>query len=518
MKKAVLIAAMNDFAGQVDLTQVTISPLVAPPLSILALGSYLTTHGVPVELIDVHMDFGFGLDQAAEQLVFQRLARYLQDQAAEIAWIGCSQLSNSGSGVRLAAAIHAALPQIPLVLGGYFASAMYASLLEQYPFLTAIVRGDGEAAALAISRHVAAGQAWPAAEIPNLAWWDGDQVRTTPVQPMALADLPPLDFRLLRHPAHYQIIELLTSRGCPFACTYCLEATMRPYAVHSPAWVAQQLTHLEATLPQQRVFIYDPVFGLGRQRTRQMCEVLRERHFTYAVESRADVLDPALFPALREAGVELIYLGIESASPATLVRMNKVRSLDRARRYVRSARAVLQAAFENGVTLLPGFMLGFPGDTEADYQATLDLVREAGRLHDQVAGRTGAGAGFVPLVFISRVYAGSPLAASLAECPDVVLGPAELPGEWPVLSPSPGLELAVAQRYQGAVMREGRFTPLALERLGHYALFSVEALLTAHPELIDEHGVVTFGDSLQRFPQDYRPELALRHYGRTADG
>ncbi len=48
--------------------------LLTYPLGILALGSYLAAHDVPVELIDVQMDFGIGSTQDAEHIVLQRVA------------------------------------------------------------------------------------------------------------------------------------------------------------------------------------------------------------------------------------------------------------------------------------------------------------------------------------------------------------------------------------------------------------------------------------------------------------
>src|SRR5512143_2415032 len=98
---------------------------VSPPLGILSLGTYLIEHGVPAELIDVQVDFGFGLTAAAQRVICQRVARYLQGQADAIAWVGLSQLSNSASGVMLAEEIRAVLPEIPIVLGGYFPSSNY---------------------------------------------------------------------------------------------------------------------------------------------------------------------------------------------------------------------------------------------------------------------------------------------------------------------------------------------------------------------------------------------------------
>jgi len=167
-KKVVLIASANDFAGNLNVVHMT--TLLGPPTSILAVGSFLAAHDVPVELIDVQMDFGFGLTRAAERLASQRVAHYLRDQIDTIAWAGISQLSNADSGLALAEEIHAALPGVPIIFGGYFPSSTYRLLLERYPFITAVVRGDGEAAALEISRSLAQCRSFLSEQTPNLGW------------------------------------------------------------------------------------------------------------------------------------------------------------------------------------------------------------------------------------------------------------------------------------------------------------------------------------------------------------
>jgi radical SAM superfamily enzyme YgiQ (UPF0313 family) len=501
VKKVVLIAPPNDFAGNANVVRFTL-PL-APPLGILAVGSYLSMHNVPVELIDVQMDFGFGLTHNAERVVFQRVIHHLRDQVDDIAWIGFSQLSNSGSGFTLAQEIHDAFPDIPIIFGGYCPSSTYRTMLRNYPFITAIVRGDGEATALEISRNILEDRPFPSRQTPNLAWLNGEEILTTPIQQMALDDLPTLDFRLLHNPHSYQIINLMTSRGCPFQCNYCLENCMRHYATHSPQWVRQQLAHLESELPNERIFVYDPIFGLGRERTLELCQILREHRFAYAVESRADVLEPDLVPILRETNIESIYLGIESASKETLVRMNKVRSADSAERYLNNTREILKACFENDATPVVGFMLGFPGDSEADYQASAEFVKAIGRIHSETVSQTEVETGFVPFVFFTKVYEGS----LLAECvekdfPEATLRPEPFIGEKAVISPSPGLGLDTTQRYQAEIVRNGAYTPLALERLCNYYIFSMETFLENHPELTDSEGVTVVGDSLRRFPQE----------------
>jgi radical SAM superfamily enzyme YgiQ (UPF0313 family) len=230
---------------------------------------------------------------------------------------------------------------------------------------------------------------------------------------------------------------------------------------------------------------------------------MREHEFTYALESRVDVLKPDMISVLREVGVELIYFGVESASEGTLLRMGKVPAAMQAENYVKSAFAVLEACFRNGITPFVGIMLGFPGDSEEDYQTTLDFIKELGQVHDRVTLCEELQPGFVPLTFHTKVYDGSPLMESLGQdYPQATLRSDPFKGRRTVLSPSPGLEFGITERYQAKTWQQGRYTPEVLRRFQRYSGFSMESFLLAHPELTDEEGVAVLGDSLRRFPQE----------------
>jgi len=517
MKKAVLISSPSDFAGNANVARFT-TPL-APPVGILALGSYLTEHHVPVELIDVQMDFGFGLTRDAEKIVCQRVAAYLCEHAKEIAWIGISQISNSGSGIILAQEIHAALPQVPIVFGGYFPSSNYQTLLNRYPFIAAIVRGDGETAALQISQSLDQGQSFLTSSTPNLVWINPQgELETSCIEPVDVSQLPNLNFRLLRNPEWYQTIGLMTSRGCPFKCYYCLEDMMRPYAEFPLDWVTRQIDQLAVELPGRPVFIWDPIFGINRQRAMEICRRIKRPQFTYAVESRVDVITPDLVSTLREAGVEMIFLGVESASPSTLIRMNKVRSKIAAEKYVHQAMSVLKSCFENQLTPMVGFMLAFPGDEESDYEATLAFIRQVRRIHDQVVHDRGVETGFIPFSFYSKIYDGTHLAEYIEhEHPMVVLRTEPFIGERSVVSPSPSVNLDMTSRYQSEITHQGAYTPLALERMRCYSAFSMEAFLAAHPELTDKDGVTVLGKSLRRYAVEFSVASGFMDYDKSKD-
>jgi radical SAM superfamily enzyme YgiQ (UPF0313 family) len=404
----------------------------------------------------------------------------------------------------LAQEIHALLPDMPIIFGGYFASSACRILLKRYPFITAVVLGDGEAAALEISRSLAQGRSFLSDQTPNLAWREGDEIRATPVRPMSLDALPILNFNLWRAPSCHPLIEIMTSRGCPYDCTYCLESSMRPYAKYPAAWVTQQLDHLEPIASNDWLLVFDPIFGLGQRQTLETCEALRGRRFNYAVESRVDVLSPDLIPALRAAGIEGIYFGFESASPTTLLRMRKVRSADKAHEYADRAKQVLKACFENDVTPIVGFMLAFPGDTEADYQASLTFAQDLKQLHDQVAAQTGFQSGYVFVVSYTQVYEETPLEKQIKqEFPDVVLEQDSFIGGQTVLSPSPSVDMDMTCYYENEIQRYDAYTPVATDRSQRYILFPMLDFVQAHPELTDEEGVIALGDGLQRFPEGF---------------
>ncbi len=505
MKKAILINVGYDSARYDEHLP------IAPSLGVLSVGSYLAAHNVPVELIDTQVDFGFGTSSSAQHVVCQRIAQYLHSQADAIAWVGISQLANATNGLTLAQEIRAALPKVPIVFGGYFPTSSYRTLLERYPFVTAVVRGDGEAAALQISRRLAQDDSFLDEQTPNLAWLQEGRIQTTPIQFTNLKEVPILDFRLLHNRFSYQLINMVTSRGCPFQCNFCLERSMRPYVEYPADWVARQLDHAEAELTCTRIGISDPIFGLTRKRTLDMCRVMRGRRFKYGIESRVDVLAPDLLPHLRQARLEFVFWGIESASPSTLLRMNKVRSEAEAEQYLKATMAVLKACFEHGVIPLMGFMLNFPGDTEADCQATLDFVVEAAQVRSQVAADSGVDTGFLPFAQPTKIYEGTALFEQIAKSfPQTVLAPDPFVGEYSIVSSSPSFGSEIPSRYEEEINALGYYTPETLDLINHYSYFQSKEFVTAHPELTDSEGVTILSDDICHFLQSVSIELSTK--------
>ena len=492
-KKVVLIAPHNDVASFPALARQMTVP--GPDLGMMTVGSYLAANDVPVELIDVQVDYGVATNPDAARSVYDRITRHLSDQADDISWIGFSHMSSLDNSLPLSEKIHSVLPHIPIVFGGYSAARNHETLLQNYPFISAIVRGDGERAALQISRNLAKDNSISSDASPNLAYRDGNEIRTGSVEPVSLEDYPLLDFGLLRNPGHYPIAYLETSRGCPFKCNYCLEYKMRPYSTLSPAWVERQLDHLATVFPTNRIVISDPLFAVGRKRVLDLHPAMRGRGLTYFVESRGDVIAPDLIPPLKEAGVEMLWLGVESASPDSLVRMNKVRSEAAAEGYLEKTLAVLTACFENDVTPALGIILSFPGDTEPNYEATLEFIKKIEDLHERITARTGINTGFKATPRGAQIYDGSDLADLMdGVFSEVGLSSADVIGTRKVIEPSPGVHEDLLHHYQEQIRLHVTNTSLAEERWSRYVGRPLDTFLSEHPDLVNQEGVIVLGD------------------------
>jgi len=225
---------------------------------------------------------------------------------------------------------------------------------------------------------------------------------------------------------------------------------------------------------------------------------LDEYGFAYGIQTRVDVLRPDVVPALSQAGVEAVYFGMESASAETLLRMGKVHSVPEAERYVQSALEVFKACFENGLAPFLGLMVAFPGDSETDHQVTVEFVRKAQQLRNQIAAQTGVNTPFVPYGWHTHVYDGSPLAERVSEdFPETLLYSEPYVGERTVLSPSSGIELEQIRHYQEEIDSLADQTPEVYDLLDRYWGFSRKEFAEAHPELTDDQDVTVLCESVK---------------------
>lgn len=248
----------------------------------------------------------------------------------------------------------------------------------------AVVLGEGETGFLEL---VESWRADPAAElsgIPGLALprRAGAVRRTAPRAPLEDLDSLPLPawdlvdvegYRRAWKGAHGRFSwNLVASRGCPYGCNWCAKPIFgRRYNQRSPASVAAEMRALKDEVAPDHLWFADDIFGLTPAWIRDFSREVTERgaRTPFMIQSRVNLMRPALVAALAEAGAEEVWLGVESGSQRVLDAMDKGTRVEEARAATRALRA-------HGIRACWFLQLGYPSESWDDLLRTRDLLRE----------------------------------------------------------------------------------------------------------------------------------------------
>jgi anaerobic magnesium-protoporphyrin IX monomethyl ester cyclase len=240
--------------------------------------------------------------------------------------------------------------------------------------------GEGEETLTELLDHLSAGKATDS--IPGLAARNAPHplrrpdiadLDSLPFPAWDLVDIP--NYRNLWLERHgYFSMNMVTTRGCPFHCNWCAKPIWgQRYHSRSPENVAAEMKWLKETYHPDHIWFADDIFGLKPGWLPRFGELV-ESHgasLPFKCLSRADLLTrPGEVEALKRAGAQTVWMGAESGSQAILDAMDKGTRVEQ----IREAARRLKAA---GIRACFFLQFGYPGETLADIEKTLALVREA---------------------------------------------------------------------------------------------------------------------------------------------
>ncbi len=168
----------------------------------------------------------------------------------------------------------------------------------------------------------------------------------------------------------YASIQFMTSRGCPFSCTWCARPIFgRKYRQYSPERAVDEIEHLVNLYGVDHLWLFDDTFVVRRAWVEAFCDAIVERGVKIRWEclARVDLTDEPLLVKMKAAGVERINFGFESGSQRVLDRMKKGTTVEDARR-------VADAMHRLGITMGGYVLMGYPGEEWDDIEKTIDLV------------------------------------------------------------------------------------------------------------------------------------------------
>ncbi|HRY28508.1 MAG TPA: radical SAM protein [Elusimicrobiota bacterium] len=277
-----------------------------------------------------------------------------------------------------------------VVFGGqYFFKGTAAEEILKVSGVDAVLRGPAEESLPALAGDVETfGR--PRRRPGLLFRENGSLVDGGPASVPALLDkLPFADFTgfPLKLYAEQGRIPLSASRGCVWACHFCSAGRFWPnYSYMSGDRIFAEVKHQRSLFPSRRHVEFYDITANGRpEALRRFSELMIEErlagrpagHTGWKINAIVrPEMTPDLLRKMKAAGCLSVIYGIESGSPGVLKRMNKHYSLPLAERVLADTHAA-------GIHTTANFMVGFPGETEEDFQRTLDFLKRNKRSLDR---------------------------------------------------------------------------------------------------------------------------------------
>ncbi len=291
-------------------------------------------------------------------------------------------------------------------IGGHYPSLCHDELLRNFPEMDSVVRYEGEATLADLVDTLSRGDNWK--QLPGIAYLSEGEVVVT--EPRALAhDLDSLPFPYRPYDPEYvggfPTLPLLASRGCARRCSFCSIHTFYRTApgkvvrVRQPAKVVEEMLLLERRFGI-RVFLFQdddfPLWGpAGRRWAAELTGRLHDsglaRRTVWKISCRGEYVEPELFLSLRDAGLFLVYMGIESGVDQGLRILHKEMT-------AQGNLAAVQTLKDVGLLFSYGFMLFDPS-------STFESVRENVTFLRKIVGDGSAAATFCRML----PYGGTPI-------------------------------------------------------------------------------------------------------------
>jgi radical SAM superfamily enzyme YgiQ (UPF0313 family) len=265
-----------------------------------------------------------------------------------------------------------------LVSFGPHVSTVPVESMGLAPDVDLMIAGEPEDAAIALATRASLDSP---SEIPGVAWRAPNGAVVPPngqgtfagfkTMPFPAWDLLPLsNYQLPMVSEPYMIVE--TSRGCPYSCDFCVAPIHQghKFRERDPKALVDEIARAKHELGVRYFYLWGDTVTLNQKTFGAFCDELiaRDLNIRWFGNARADNLtDPAFVHRLRRSGCWMLAMGIESSSAD--IRKDMVKRLEEQK--IRTAFANLREA---GIKSFAFFIFGYPGDTPASMDATIDYA------------------------------------------------------------------------------------------------------------------------------------------------
>ncbi len=315
-----------------------------PPMGLALLGAILEREGHEINILDLNVQPEYKLTKAI---------------ASDV--VGITAMTPTiNTSLKTAKHLKGINPKLKIVLGGVHATLLPKETINSD--IDVLVKGEGDNAILEVLKDDIKGIYESESEVD-------------------MDSLPFLAYHLLPwqkykpHPPHGRekpFFATITSRGCPYHCTYCSKAVFgNKFRAQSPKRVVDEVEYYIKRFGAKEIAFYDDVFTLDKKRVYGIVDEILRRGLKvcWTCETRANLVDRELLKHMEKAGCYSIAYGIESASQDILDIIDKDITLAQVREGVGWTR-------EAGIQTIGYFMIGSPNETPETIRQTIDFAKK----------------------------------------------------------------------------------------------------------------------------------------------
>lgn len=342
------------------------------PLGLGYIASYLIHYGNH----DVRL-----YEPEAQKLSLSDITDIVNDFKPHIVGITCST-ANFAQALQLAKMCRA-ISKAKIVMGGVHVSAIPEFIIsENSEWIDCVVIGEGEKTMLELADAYQKD-----AELNNIQgiiYKKDGQINRTACRPY-IEDLDSIPFPARHlipqnlffpnmHNARYKgCVTLLTSRGCPFNCSFCAARIVSgtKYRTHSAEYVLEEMALLKKDYNARQLLITDDTFTIDHERLEKICKgmILKKLNLTWFCFAQVTTVNEKILRLMKKAGCYSIGFGLESSNEEILKRMGKPISPSKAKEAVRTANRL-------GIKTQAFYIFGSPGETKEQMLDTIKYSQE----------------------------------------------------------------------------------------------------------------------------------------------
>jgi radical SAM superfamily enzyme YgiQ (UPF0313 family) len=259
-------------------------------------------------------------------------------------------------------------PENTVVIGGVHASALPDDVIRE-PCIDLVVKGEGERSVLSIVDELFRGGLKKKRIVASDYISD---INTIPF-PDRVTIRNERNIRQAYHDNQKRIASVLSSRGCPFRCSYCCSPVVwqRKTRFRSPENILDEIDELVCDLRIDFLKFADDTFTVNKKRVLDFSRQKNERgiKIPFGANAHINTIDEEVLDALAECNCQELWYGVESGSPKILADMHKNTNIADIKR-------VFRMTHDHGMKTRAYFLIGMPNETIEDIHMTEKLCDE----------------------------------------------------------------------------------------------------------------------------------------------